>query len=235
VPAVERRDTSRDRDDGQRPRVVIADNHDPVRADVRLALEQNGFVVCREEATAPAVVAAALADPPDLCLLDVDIPGGAISAAEEIRSRLPETHVVILSEAENDDDLFAALEAGASGYLLKEINPARFAPALRDVVNGGAALPRALTARLIEEFRVRARAEQGGLVRRSKKDLTSREWEVMDCLVEGLSTRWIAKRLFITETTVRRHVGAILKKLGVASRESAVDVVARRSRKMNAE
>jgi DNA-binding NarL/FixJ family response regulator len=232
---MERRDTDGGRPGRKRPRVVIADNHDPARAVVRLALEQNGFVVCREEATAPDVVAAALADPPDLCLLDIDIPGGAIPAAQEIRSRLPETQVVMLSEARNEDDLFAALEAGASGYLLKEINPARLAPALREVVNGGAALSRAMTAALIAEFRARASYGQGGLVRRSKKDLTSREWEVLDCLVEGLSTRRIAKRLFITETTVRRHVGAIVKKLGVASREAAVEFVARRSRKMNAE
>src|SRR3954470_2641399 len=164
MSAVTRRQTSGPLRDSKRPRVVIADNHDPARMNVRLALEQNGFVVCREEATAPDVIAAALADPPDLCLLDVDIPGGAIAAAEEIRSRLPETQVVMLSEAQNEDDLFAALEAGASGYLLKEINPARLGLALRDVVNGGATLPPALTARLIEEFRARARNGRDDLV-----------------------------------------------------------------------
>jgi two-component system nitrate/nitrite response regulator NarL len=213
------------------PRVVIADDHIPTRMGVRLALEQNGFVVCGEEATAPAAVAAALSDPPDLCLLDVDMPGGGVGAAETIRSRLPETQVVMLTDAENEEELFAALEAGASGYLLKGIDPARLGPALRDVLRGGAALPRALTALLIEEFRTRA--HRPGLVRRSERDLTSREWEVLDCLCDDLSTRSVAQRLFICETTVRRHVSSILKKLDVPSREAAVELVMHRSANLN--
>lgn len=113
------------------------------------------------------------------------------------------------------------------------MNPARLGRALQGVLRGEAALPRALTARLIEEFRARAR--QPSLVRRSEKDLTSREWDVLDCLRDGLSTRRIAKQLFISETTVRRHVGSILRKLGVSSREDAVQVAARRSRNLNGE
>jgi two-component system, NarL family, nitrate/nitrite response regulator NarL len=224
-----------DRRDLECPRVVIAGDQAPTRAGIRLALEQDGFIVCGEEETAPGAVAAALGDPPDVCLLDVDMPGDGIKAAEAIRSRLPETQIVMLSESANDEELFAALEAGACGYLLKGMNPARLGPALRDVLNDRAALPRQLTARLIEEFRTRARHGTTGLVRRSDKDLTSREWEVLDCLREGLTTRRIAKRLFIAETTVRRHVGAILKKLGVPTREAAVDLVAPRSRNLNGE
>jgi two-component system, NarL family, nitrate/nitrite response regulator NarL len=215
------------------PRVVIADDHPPTRMGVRLALEEDGFIVCGEEDTGPGAVAAALRDPPDVCLLDVDMPGGGIEAAAAIRAQLPQTHVVMLSAAENDDELFAALEVGASGYLLKEMNPARLGRALQGVLRGEAALPRALTARLIEEFR--ARAQHPSLVRRSEKDLTSREWDVLDCLRDGLSTRRIAKQLFISETTVRRHVGSILRKLGVSSREEAVQVAARRSRNLNGE
>ena len=140
---------------------------------------------------------------------------------------------MILSESGEGDDLFAAIEAGASGFLPEGMNPARLGPALRDVLNGGAALPRALTTRLIDEFRARAR--QPSLVRRTEKDLTSREWDVLDCLSEGLSTRRIARQLFISDTTVRRHVGSILKKLGVSSRQEAVRVAARRSRNLNGE
>jgi two-component system, NarL family, nitrate/nitrite response regulator NarL len=215
------------------PRVVIADDHIPSRTGIRLALEQEGFVVCAEEATARDAVAAALRDPPDLCLLAVDMPGGGIGAAEAIRSRLLETQIVMLSDSDEGDDMFAALEAGALGYLPKGMNPARLGPALRDVLNGSAALSRALTARLIEEFRGRAR--QPSLIRRGENELTAREWEVLDCLGEHLSTRCIAERLFITETTVRRHVASILRKLDVPSREAAVELVAQRSRKMNGE
>jgi two-component system, NarL family, nitrate/nitrite response regulator NarL len=217
------------------PRVLIADEHAATRLGVRLALEQDGFVVCAEADTGPRAVAAALDDPPDLCLVEVHVPGGGIEAVETIRSQLPAMQVVMLSNFENDQDLFASLEAGASGYLMEGMSPARLGPALRDVLGGGAALPRALTGRLIEEFRARARRGQSGLVRRTARDLTSREWDVLDCLCEGLSTRRIAKRLFITETTVRRHVGSILKKLGVPTREAAVKIVSQRSRNLNDE
>jgi DNA-binding NarL/FixJ family response regulator len=198
---------------------------------VRLALEQDGFLICAEEATAKGAVAAALRDPPDLCLLDADMPGGGIGAVETIRSRLPGTHVVILSESEDEENLFAALEAGASGFLPKSIDPSGLGPALRDVLAGRGALPRAFTASLIEELR---RRPGFALVRRTERDLTAREWEVLECLCEGLSTRSIAERLFISATTVRRHVSSILKKLGVSSREEAMKL-ARRSSNLNAE
>jgi len=209
---------------------VIADHHDPTRTGLRLALEQDGFIVCGEEATARDAVAAAVREPPDICLLDVDMPGGGITAAEEIRAQLPQTEVVMIGGRDNEGDLFAALEVGASGYLLKDMNPDRLGPALRDVLDGQAALPRSLTARLIEEFRNRPR--QTSLIRRNENDLTAREWEVLDCLRDGLSTRQIADRLFITRTTVRRHVGSILKKLDVESRDEAVELVAERSRNL---
>jgi two-component system, NarL family, nitrate/nitrite response regulator NarL len=212
------------------PRIVIADHHDPTRTGLRLALEQDGFIVSGEEATARDAVAAAVREPPDICLLDVDMPGGGITAAEEIRAQLPHTEVVMIGERENGEDLFAALEVGASGYLLKDMNPDRLGPALRDVLDGKAALPRSLTARLIEEFRNRPR--QTSLIRRNENDLTAREWDVLDCLRDGLSTRQIADRLFITRTTVRRHVGSILKKLDVESRDEAVELVAQRSRNL---
>src|SRR3954454_13285521 len=213
------------------PRVLIADDHVPTRVGVRLALEEDGFVVCAEEETGPAAVAAAVRSRPDVCLLDIHMPGDGIKAAAAIREQLPETQVVMLTGSGNDDDLFAALEAGASGYLLKGIDPVKLGPALRDVMRGEAALPPALAARLIREFRMRAHAG-GTLVRRSPGDLTSREWEVLDCMREGLSTGGIAKRLFLSPTTVRRHVGPILKKLHVSSREEAVEAVEQRSRNL---
>ncbi|MFL5955742.1 MAG: response regulator [Gaiellaceae bacterium] len=217
------------------PRVLIADDHVPTRVGVRNALEEDGFVVCAEEESGPAAVAAALRDRPDVCLLEVHVPGGGIEAAAAIRARLAETQVVMLAASSNDDDVFSALQAGASGYLMKGMNPARLGATLVGVLDGEAALPRELTARLIREFRSRARRSETRLVRRDKNDLTPREWDVLDCLCEGLPTRRIAERLFITQTTVRRHVGSILGKLGVPDRQAAVDLVARRSQNLNAE
>jgi two-component system, NarL family, nitrate/nitrite response regulator NarL len=217
------------------PRIVIADDHVPTRTGVRMALEEEGFIVCAEEATAAGAVAAALRDPPDLCLLDVDMPGGGIEAAETIRAALPQTQIVMLSESAADDALFAALRAGASGYLLTGVNPSRLGAALRDVLNGGAALSREFTARLIAEFRAQARRGPTSLTRPTEHDLTRREWEVLDCLRDGLSTHRIAKHLFISETTVRRHIGSILKKLDVPTREAAVKATSQRSRNLNDE
>jgi two-component system, NarL family, nitrate/nitrite response regulator NarL len=217
----------------RRPRVLLADDHFPTRVGVRLALEEDGFVVCAEESTGPGAVTAAIRDRPDVCLLDVHMPGGGIEAAAAIRSRLPETKIVMLTSSGNDDDLFAALQAGASGYLPKGMLPAELGPSLRDVLRGEAALPGPLVARLIREFRARARRGETALVRRGENDLTSREWEVLDCLCNGLSTARIARRLFISQTTVRRHVGSILKKLDVSTREAAVEAV-RRSQNLNA-
>jgi two-component system, NarL family, nitrate/nitrite response regulator NarL len=213
---------------------LIADDDVSTRVGVRLALEDGGFVVSAEEDTGPGAVAAALRDPPDLCLVEVNVPGGGIEAVAAIRARLAETQVVMLCASSNDDDVFDALQAGASGYLLKGMNPARLGPTLVGVLRGEAALPRELTARLIREFRARARRGETGLVRRGKNELTSREWDVLDCLCEGLSSRQIADRLFISQTTVRRHVGSILAKLEVPDRQAAVDLVAQRSRNLNA-
>jgi two-component system, NarL family, nitrate/nitrite response regulator NarL len=190
--------------------------------------------VSSEADTGPAAVAAAVRDRPDICLLDVHMPGGGIQAATAIHAQLPRTRIVMLTASGNEEDLFAALLAGASGYLLKGMDPARLGPALRDVLGGAAALPRGLTARLIREFRATSEPGASGLTRPTGNDLTSREWEVLDCLRDGLSTKRTAKRLFISETTVRRHVGSILRKLEVPDRQGAVEIIAQRSRNLNA-
>lgn len=217
-------------------RVVIADDHASMRAGVRLALEGNGFTVVGEAADTPGAIAAALRERPDACLLDIHMPGGGgIAACAEITAKLPDAKVVMLTVSRTDADLFAALEAGAVGYLLKGMDPRRLPDALRGVLSGEAALPRTLVAKLINEFRARGRHGAVGLVRRTEHDLTSREWEVLDLLGEGLKSAEIGKRLFISETTVRRHVSSILRKLRVEDREAAVRLVRERSRNLNAE
>jgi DNA-binding NarL/FixJ family response regulator len=155
------------------------------------------------------------------------MPGNGIAAAYEITARLPETRVVMLTISDDDDDLFAALRAGAVGYLLKDIDPSRLPLALRGVLDGEAALPRRLVALLIEEFRERRRRRRIPLVGRRSVELTDREWEVLELMRLGLSTEQIAERLFITPVTVRTHVSAILKKLHVANREEAVQLLDR--------
>ena len=207
--------------------VLIADDHPPTRAGVRAALERDGFVVCAEVADAQAAIEAARRERPAVCLLDIHMPGEGIRAAEVIGNELPDTAVVMLTVSRSDADLFDALRAGASGYLLKDIDPARLPLALRGVLDGEAALPRRLVSLLIEEFRERRRRRRIPLRGRRSVELTDREWEVLELMRLGLSTEQIGERLFITPVTVRTHVSAILKKLHVANRDEAVQLLDR--------
>lgn len=207
-------------------RALVADDHAPTRAGVRAALEADDFVVVAEAATAKDAVAAALRERPDVCLLDINMPGNGIVAAVEIGEQLPAAGIVMLTASRDDDDLFAALKAGASGYLLKDINPERLPAALRGVLAGEAALPRTLMARVLEEFRA---AEQRPMLRFLKRrgvELTSREWEVLELLREELSTAEIAARLDVSPVTVRRHVSALLGKLRVPDRKAMARLIA---------
>ena len=204
-------------------RVLIADDHVPTRAGVRAALEDGGFSVCAEVGSGPAAVEAALRCDPDVCLLDVNMPGGnGIDAAADIAEALPNVQIVMLTVSRDDDDLFNALRAGASGYLLKDTDPDRLPHALRGVLSGEAALPRQLVARLIEEFRDRGRRRRLPILRKLNVDLTDREWEVLELLREELKTSDIAERLDISAVTVRRHLQTVLRKLQVKDRASAI-------------
>jgi DNA-binding NarL/FixJ family response regulator len=201
---------------------VLADDHAATRLGVRLALEEGGFRVVAEVADARAAVEAALEHRPDLCLLDVYMPGGGIAAATELTETMPETPVVMLSISDTDEDLFEALRAGACGYLLKDTDPQRLPHALSAVLNGEAPLPRVLTARLITEFRRRGKERRlpdadGGLV-----TLSERESEVLELLRTELTTKQVAHRMGISPITVRRHVSDILKKLRVPDRGAAL-------------
>jgi DNA-binding NarL/FixJ family response regulator len=204
-------------------RVLIADDHPPTRRDVREILEDDGrFIVCAEAADAAGAVGAAARERPDLCLLDVRMPGGGVAAVWEIAARLPATKIVMLTVSADDADLFAALRAGASGYLLKDTDASRLAHALQDVVEGRAALPRSLVTRLVDEFRDRGPRRRAPLIGPGDPQLTSREWQVLDLLRRQLTTAEIARRLTLSQATVRTHIASILRKLDVPDREAAM-------------
>jgi DNA-binding NarL/FixJ family response regulator len=212
----------------QNLRITIADDHPPTRAGVRRALEDAGWEVIHEASDGKSAVEAALELRPDVTLLDIHMPGGGgLEAAGAIASALPETSVVMLTVSRNDDDLFNALRAGASGYLLKDMDPDRLALALEGVLNGEAALPRSLVSRLMEEFRGRGRRRMT-LPNRRPVNLTTREWEVLEGMGEGLRTAEIAERLGVSAVTVRTHVSAILRKLHVPDRAAAVRLLQER-------
>jgi DNA-binding NarL/FixJ family response regulator len=204
-------------------RVLLADDHAPTREDLRWALTRGGLSVCAEASDAAHAVQLALETSPDICLLDVRMPGGGVAAAWEISARLPTTKVVMLSVSDEDTDLFSALRAGAVGYLVKDLDLRRLPRALRDVADGKAAIPRALVTRMVKQFhtnepRFRTTAVSTDLGPR----LTSREWDVLAALSEGLSTREISRRLQIKPSGVRAHISALVHKLGAADRDEAV-------------
>lgn len=204
-------------------RVLIADDHPPTRMGVRSTLEQAGFEVCAEAADAKGAIDAAFRHQPDVCLLDIHMPGSGINAARSITKELPNTKVVMLTVSRDDDDLFDALRAGASGYLLKDMDPDRVPHALLGVLAGEAALPRTLLVRVMDEFRDRNRGrKRRRLVGYRGEELSEREWEVLEALHAGLDTAGIAQRLFVSPATVRSHVGAILRKLRVPDRAAAI-------------
>lgn len=203
-------------------RVMIADDHAVARAGVRESVEAGGFEVCGEAADAQEAIELALCEQPDLCLLDVHMPGEGIRAASRISEALPECVVVMLTVSRNDSDLFDSLRAGAAGYLLKDTDPERLPDALRGVIAGEAAVPRALVARLIDEFRSRGTRRRLPLIGGRGVELTSREWEVLDLMAEGLTTAQMAERLFVSPVTVRRHISGVMEKLGAPDRDTAV-------------
>jgi DNA-binding NarL/FixJ family response regulator len=193
--------------------VVIADDHAPTRASVRAALTRDGrFEVCAEAEDASGAVSAALAELPDIALLDVSMPGGGVAAVWEIAARLPDTSVVMLTISDDDADLLGAVRAGADGYLLKDIDVDRLPEALWDVSEGTAAIPRKLVTKLLAPLRDPA-AKRRILSHRGGPRLTSREWEIMGLLREGLSTAAIARRLSLTPATVRSHRARVARKL----------------------
>ena len=205
-----------------RPTVLIADAQEANRSGVRFYLERGGLVVCAEADSALTALEAASRSMPDLCVIDVQLPGDGIFVAAEIAERLPATAIVMLTDSPDPAELFRALGAGARGYLPKSMDPARLSFALKGVLAGEAAIPRLLVARMVEELRGRRRSpvlEERGI------QLTTREWDILELLTEGSSTDEMAYALSISPVTVRRHVSRLLRKLQAPDRAAAVRMV----------
>lgn len=206
-----------------RRKVLIADDHARTRGAVVEALNSSDdFIVCAEASTADSAVDLALQVLPDLCLLDINMPGNGISAAARICALLPNARVVMLTVSRQDTDLFDALRAGASGYLLKDLSEEQLVENLKRVLAGEACLPGTLVVKLIDEFRTREdRKIQMNRDRAVK--LTTREWEVLKLMKSGAGTAEIGEQLSISVSTVRTHVSAILRKLSVRNRRAVFE------------
>jgi len=210
-------------------RVLIADDHPPTRDDVRRALTRAGMTICAEAAHAAEAVREALETRPDVCLLDINMPGNGLAAVWEISARLPTTKIVMLTVSEDENDLFAALRAGAVSYLVKDMDLRELPQALQDVHDGKAAIPPELVARMVERFHGTEPRFRSTAVGDLGARLTSREWEILAALAEGQSTREIARKLTLEPSSVRAHITSLVRKLGVANREEAVELMRGRS------
>ena len=205
--------------------IVIADDHQVTRLGVRMALMRGGFQVVGEAADCEAAVEAVVRARPDVCLLDVGMPGGGIETARRVAEAAPGTSVVMLTVSTNTEDLLEALRAGAMGYLPKDTSPERLPAALRGVLKGEAALPRTLVGRVLKEFRAFTAAGAASPVRVGAVQLTPRESEILRMLRSGLSTVEVADMLSLSPVTVRRHISACVAKLGVADRDAAIRAI----------
>jgi DNA-binding NarL/FixJ family response regulator len=209
-------------DTGARARVLIAADHDATRTGIRLALA--GAADVSEADDAQAAVDMAVRDRPDVCVVDFTPAGRGIRATAEITTRFPGATVVVMTDRIDEDEFLTAIQAGATGYVSQQIDPARLPHLIRDLMRGEAAVPRALVTRLLDEFRGRERRrlalrEQRGV------ELTEREWQVVEALRHGMTTRQIAERLGIHEVTVRRHISGVHHKVGVRTRSELLDML----------
>jgi DNA-binding NarL/FixJ family response regulator len=200
--------------------VVVVDDHEVVREGLRAFLElQDGIEVAGEAADGEEAIAVAERLDPDVVLMDLVMPRlDGLGAMRELRERVPRARVIVLTSFLDDDKLLPALRAGAAGYLLKNAPPPELARAVRAAHAGEALLDPVVAARLVETL-----AGDGDPLDR----LTPREREVLELIGRGFPNKRIARRLEVSEKTVKTHVGHVLAKLGVTDRTQAAVVAVR--------
>lgn len=204
-------------------KVLVVDDHALFRRGLQIVLEQEIDIdVIGEAADGVEAVAKAQELMPDVVLMDVRMPGrSGIEATQEIKDLLPHAKILMLTISDEEADLYDAIKAGASGYLLKEISIEEVADAIRSVWAGQSRISPSMASKLLNEF---AAISKRGDERRQvpAPRLTAREMEVLGLVAEGLNNREIGVRLFISENTVKNHIRNILEKLHLHSRMEAV-------------
>jgi two-component system, NarL family, response regulator LiaR len=198
--------------------VMLVDDHSMVRQGVRAFLEtQSGISVIGEASSGEEAVALAAELAPDVVLMDLMMPGiGGIAATRQLRAASPHTQVIVLTSYHEDEQILPAIQAGALSYLLKDVQAAELAAAVRKAARGEVMMHPRVAARLVH-------ALQGGPQKSPimGAELSKREMEVLKSLSEGLSNAAIGEALFISEKTVKSHVSNILSKLHLADRTQA--------------
>jgi DNA-binding NarL/FixJ family response regulator len=200
-------------------RIILVDDHEVVRLGLKALLERNQqFEVVGEAGSAREAIEQVTALQPDVVVMDIRLPGtSGIEACEEIVNRFPGTKVIMLTSYTEDEMLFSAIRAGASGYILKQIGSEDLVKALEAVGRGEALLDPAVTQRVFQEVRRAVKEEEASAF----AHLSQQEKHVLLLVSEGKTNREIAKALFLGEGTVRNYVSSILSKLSVNNRAEA--------------
>ena len=210
-------------------RILIVDDHEVVRLGLRALLDRHpDFTVVDEAGTAREALQKALLHRPDVVVMDIRLPGrSGIDACRDIVSQLPDTRVIMLTSYAEDELLFDAIEAGACGYVLKQIGSDDLVRAIEAVGRGEALLDPSVTRRVLERVREAARREEAAAF----AELTDQELRVLALIAEGKTNREIARALYLGEGTVRNYVSSILGKLGVTNRAEAAAFAVRHNLK----
>lgn len=200
-------------------RILIADDHSVVRAGLRALLERQGhFRVVAEAGTGEEAVTKAQEHHPDVAVLDIRMPGlSGIEACRRIVDSVPNCRVIMLTSYAEDELLFTAIQAGASGYILKRVGDNELVQAVERVSRGEGMLDPAMTSTVFAEMRKANQAQQAAAF----QDLTPQELAVLALVAEGLTNRQIAVKLYLGEGTVRNYVSSVLAKIGVSNRAEA--------------
>jgi two-component system response regulator DevR len=198
-------------------RVFLLDDHEVVRRGIADLLEtEAGIRVVGEAGSAAEALRRIPAARPDVAILDARLPDGSgIDVCRDIRSEMPEVNCLILTSYDDDDAIFAAVMAGAAGYLLKEIRGTSLVDAARQVAAGKSLLDPSVTGRLLSRLR------DGAPKDTRLASLTDREREILGLIADGLTNRQIGERLFLAEKTVKNYVSGLLAKLGMQRRTQA--------------
>ncbi|MEO6703038.1 MAG: response regulator transcription factor [Jatrophihabitantaceae bacterium] len=198
-------------------RVFLLDDHEIVRRGIADLLgSQSDIVIVGEAGTAAEALARIPATRPDVAVLDARLPDGSgIDVCRDIRSMMPDVRCIILTSYDDNDAVFAAVMAGAAGYLLKEVRGASLVDAIRQVAQGKSLLDPSVTERLLARLRAGEPADA------KLASLTDREREILDLIADGMTNRQIGDRLFLAEKTVKNYVSGLLAKLGMQRRTQA--------------
>ena len=205
-------------------RVLVVDDHALFRRGLEMVLIQESDIeVVGEAADGEAAVARAAELLPDVVLLDVRMPrGSGIEACSAIKDVAPSARIIMLTISDEEADLYEAIKAGATGYLLKEISIDEVAAAVRSVYDGQSLISPSMASKLLTEFALMAKRTNERANQVPAPRLTERELEVLKLVARGMNNRDIARELFISENTVKNHIRNILEKLQLHSRMEAV-------------